>query len=125
MEKLRIQKMIADSGYCSRRKAEALISQGKVKVNGRPVKLGDKCGFRDIITIDGERIYMPKKKNFIYIMLNKPRGYVTTVSDELDRRCVMDLISDIDERVYPVGRLDRNSEGLLLFTNDGEFANSI
>ncbi len=125
MEKLRIQKMIADSGYCSRRKAEALISQSRVKVNGRPVKLGDKCGFRDIITIDGERIYMPKKKNFIYIMLNKPRGYVTTVSDELDRRCVMDLISDIDERVYPIGRLDRNSEGLLLFTNDGEFANSI
>lgn len=117
--------MIADSGYCSRRRAEALMSQGRVKVNGRPVKLGDKCGFRDIITIDGERIYMPKKKNFIYIMLNKPRGYVTTVSDELDRRCVMDLISDIDERVYPVGRLDRNSEGLLLFTNDGEFANSI
>lgn len=125
MENLRIQKMIADSGFCSRRKAEALISQGRVKVNGRPVKLGDKCGFKDIITIDGERIYMPKKKNFIYIMLNKPRGYVTTVSDELDRRCVMDLISDIDERVYPVGRLDRNSEGLLLFTNDGEFANSI
>lgn len=125
MEKLRIQKMIADSGYCSRRKAEALISQGRVKLNGRPIKLGDKCGFKDIITIDGERIYMPKKKNFIYIMLNKPRGYVTTVSDELDRRCVMDLISDIDERVYPVGRLDRNSEGLLLFTNDGEFANSI
>ncbi|MDE5771262.1 MAG: rRNA pseudouridine synthase [Ruminococcus sp.] len=125
MEKLRIQKMIADSGYCSRRKAEALISQGRVKLNGRPIKLGDKCGFKDIITIDGERIYMPKKKNFIYIMLNKPRGYVTTVSDELDRRCVMDLISDIEERVYPVGRLDRNSEGLLLFTNDGEFANSI
>ncbi len=125
MEKVRIQKMIADSGYCSRRKAEALISQGRVKLNGRPIKLGDKCGFRDIITIDGERIYMPKKKNFIYIMLNKPRGYVTTVSDELDRRCVMDLISDIEERVYPVGRLDRNSEGLLLFTNDGEFANSI
>ncbi|MDE5570170.1 MAG: rRNA pseudouridine synthase, partial [Ruminococcus sp.] len=91
----------------------------------RPVKLGDKCGFKDIITIDGERIYMPKKKNFIYIMMNKPRGYVTTVSDELDRRCVMDLIEDVEERVYPVGRLDRNSEGLLLFTNDGEFANNI
>lgn len=125
MEKTRIQKMIADSGYCSRRKAETLISQGKVRINGRPVKLGDKCGFKDIITIDGERIYTPRKKNLVYIMLNKPRGYVTTVSDELDRRCVMDLISDIDERVYPVGRLDRNSEGLLLFTNDGEFANSI
>ncbi|MDE7226026.1 MAG: rRNA pseudouridine synthase, partial [Ruminococcus sp.] len=102
-----------------------LISAGRVKLNGRPVKLGDKCTFRDIITIDGERIHISRKKNYIYIMLNKPRGYVTTVSDELNRRCVMDLIADIDERVYPVGRLDRNSEGLLLFTNDGEFANSI
>ncbi|MDE6540107.1 MAG: rRNA pseudouridine synthase [Ruminococcus sp.] len=125
MEKIRIQKMIADSGYCSRRKAETLISQGRVKLNGRPVKLGDKCGFKDIITVDGERLYMPRKKNFVYIMLNKPRGYVTTVSDELDRRCVMDLLDGVEERVYPVGRLDRNSEGLLLFTNDGEFANSI
>ncbi|MBR1592713.1 MAG: rRNA pseudouridine synthase [Ruminococcus sp.] len=123
--KIRIQKMIADSGYCSRRKAEALISGGRVKLNGHPVKLGDKCGFRDIITVDGERISMPKKKKFIYIMLNKPRGYVTTVSDEMDRKCVMDLLDGIDERVYPVGRLDRNSEGLLLFTNDGEFANDI
>ncbi len=125
MEKIRIQKMIADSGYCSRRKAEELISRGRVKLNGHPVKLGDKCGFKDLITIDGERIYMPRKKNFVYIMLNKPRGYVTTVSDELDRRCVMDLLEGVEERVYPVGRLDRNSEGLLLFTNDGEFANSI
>ena len=117
--------MIADSGYCSRRKAEELISQGRVKLNGRPVKLGDKCGSRDLITIDGERLYAPRKKNLVYLMLNKPRGYVTTVSDELDRRCVMDLLTDVEERVYPVGRLDRNSEGLLLFTNDGEFANSI
>ena len=117
--------MIADSGFCSRRKAEELISQGRVKLNGRPIKLGDKCGFKDLITIDGERIYLPRKKNFIYIMMNKPRGYVTTVSDELDRRCVMDLLEDVEERVYPVGRLDRNSEGLLIFTNDGEFANDI
>ena len=125
MEKIRIQKMIADSGVCSRRKAEQMISQGRVKINGHPVKLGDKCGYKDLITIDGERIMIPKKKNFIYIMMNKPRGYVTTVSDELDRRCVMDLLEGVEERVYPVGRLDRNSEGLLLFTNDGEFANSI
>lgn len=117
--------MIADSGYCSRRKAEELISRGKVKLNGHPVKLGDKCGYKDIITIDGERIYMPRKKNLLYIMMNKPRGYVTTVSDELDRRCVMDLLDGVEERVYPIGRLDRNSEGLLLFTNDGDFANSI
>ncbi|HOV41132.1 MAG TPA: pseudouridine synthase, partial [Oscillospiraceae bacterium] len=66
-----------------------------------------------------------KKKKYIYLMLNKPRGYVTTVSDELDRKCVMDLLDGVEERVYPVGRLDRNSEGLLLFTNDGEFANNI
>lgn len=125
MEKTRIQKIIADAGYCSRRKAEELISKGKVTLNGRPVKLGDKAGSRDIIAVDGERIYIPKKKNKIYIMMNKPRGYVTTVSDELDRKCVMDLLSDLEERVYPIGRLDRNSEGLLLFTNDGEFANSI
>ncbi|WP_074714146.1 MULTISPECIES: pseudouridine synthase [Ruminococcus] len=125
MEKIRIQKMIADCGVCSRRKAEELITQGRVKLNGHPVKLGDKCGFKDIITVDGERIYMPKKRSFTYLMMNKPRGYVTTVSDELDRRCVMDLLEDVEERVYPVGRLDRNSEGLLLFTNDGEFANSI
>lgn len=125
MEKTRIQKMIADSGFCSRRKAEELMSQGRVKLNGRPVKLGDKCGFKDIITVDGERIYMPRKRNFLYIMMNKPRGYVTTVSDELDRRCVMDLLEGVEERVYPIGRLDRNSEGLLLFTNDGNFANDI
>ncbi|NLT10638.1 MAG: rRNA pseudouridine synthase [Ruminococcus sp.] len=125
MEKIRIQKMIADSGVCSRRAAEQLISQGRVKLNGHPVKLGDKCGYKDLITIDGERIYLPRKREFVYIMLNKPRGYVTTVSDELDRRCVMDLLEDVEARVYPVGRLDRNSEGLLLFTNDGDFANSI
>lgn len=125
MEKTRIQKIIADAGYCSRRKAEELISSGRVKLNGRPVSLGDKAGFKDLITIDGEKLYVPKKKNKIYIMMNKPRGYVTTMSDELDRKCVTDLLEELDERVYPVGRLDRNSEGLLLFTNDGEFANSI
>lgn len=125
MEKTRIQKIIADAGYCSRRKAEELISKGKVTLNGRTVKLGDKAGSKDIIAVDGERIYIPKKKNKIYIMMNKPRGYVTTVSDELDRKCVMDLLEGLEERVYPIGRLDRNSEGLLLFTNDGEFANNI
>ncbi len=125
MEKTRIQKLIADSGYCSRRKAEVLISSGRVKLNGHPVKLGDKAGGRDIITVDGERINIPRRKNKRYIMLNKPRGYVTTMSDELGRRCVTELLEDVGDRVYPVGRLDRNSEGLLLFTNDGNFANSI
>jgi 23S rRNA pseudouridine2605 synthase len=116
---------LADCGYCSRRKAEDLISAGKVKLNGRPVKLGDKALLKDNITVNGEKINIPKKKNYIYLMMNKPRGYVTTVSDELDRKCVMDLLEGVEGRVYPVGRLDRNSEGLLLLTNDGEFANSI
>lgn len=125
MAEIRIQKFLADAGYCSRRKAEELIQNGHVRKNGRPVHLGDKTSYKDIITVDGQKIGIPRKKTFRYIMLNKPRGYVTTVSDELDRRCVMDLLSDVEERVYPVGRLDRNSEGLLLFTNDGKFANDI
>ncbi len=125
MAGIRIQKILADAGYCSRRKAEALIEQGRVKRNGRPVKLGDKALPKDLITVDGERVAVPRKKNLRYIMLHKPRGYVTTVSDELDRRCVMDLLDDVPERVYPIGRLDRNSEGLLLLTNDGNFANGI
>lgn len=125
MEKIRIQKLMADAGYCSRRQAEALIAAGKVKVNGHPVKLGDKAAPNDLITVRGERINIPKKVNKRYIMMNKPRGYVTTTSDELDRKCVMDLLDGVEERVYPIGRLDRNSEGLLLFTNDGEFANGV
>ena len=125
MEKIRIQKILSDAGYCSRRKAEALISAGKVKCNGHPVTLGDKARRTDLITVMGEQIYIPKKKEFRYIMLNKPRGYVTTLADEQGRRCVTDLLEGIDTRVYPVGRLDRNSEGLLLFTNDGAFANGI
>lgn len=125
MEKIRIQKLIADSGFCSRRKAEELIAKNRVLVNGRPCKLGDKATSADLISVDGENLYVPKKKNLYYIMLHKPRGYVTTMSDELDRKCVVDLLDGLDERVFPIGRLDRNSEGLLLFTNDGKFANDI
>lgn len=122
----RIQKLIAQAGICSRRKAEEYIKEGRVKLNGRPVGLGDKADpNKDIITVDGERVYFQKKKSFRYIMLNKPRGYVTSMSDELDRRVVTDLLEGVKERVYPVGRLDRNTEGLLLFTNDGNFANDI
>ncbi len=101
------------------------MEAGRVQRNGRPVKPGDKALPTDILTVDGERVHIPKKKALRYIMLNKPRGYVTTVSDELDRRCVMDLLEEVGERVYPIGRLDRNSEGLLLLTNDGNFANGI
>lgn len=126
MEKIRLQKIISDCGICSRRKAEELIDRGHVKINGRPCKLGDKADpTKDIITIDGERIRYERKKSYRYIMLNKPRGYVTTMSDELDRKNVTELLDGVGERVYPIGRLDKNSEGLLLFTNDGAFANDI
>jgi len=126
LEKIRLQKIIADSGICSRRKAEELIAQGRVKINGRPCKVGDKADpIKDIVSIDGERVVFERKKTYRYIMLNKPRGYVTTMSDELDRKCVTELLDGVDARVYPIGRLDKNSEGLLLFTNDGNFANEI
>ena len=125
MEKVRIQKLISESGACSRRKAEELISQGRVKVGGRACKLGDKALPTDLITIDGEPIKQVKKRRLYYIMMHKPRGYVTTMSDELDRKNVCELLKDLPDRVYPIGRLDRNSEGLLLFTNDGAFANDI
>lgn len=126
MEKVRLQKIISDNGYCSRRKAEELIAAGKVLVNGRPCKLGDKADpSKDLISIDGNNLRYEKKKSYRYIMLNKPRGYVTTMKDELDRKCVTELLKGVGTRVYPVGRLDRNSEGLLLFTNDGAFANDI
>lgn len=125
MEKVRIQKIIADSGYCSRRRAEQYIQNGEVKVNGRPVSVGDKADPKnDLITVNGEKI-KAGGVTLRYIKLYKPRGYVTTMSDEQGRKTVTDLLKGIDERVYPIGRLDRNSEGLLLLTNDGAFANDI
>ena len=125
MEKIRIQKIIADSGYCSRRKAEQYIQNGEVKVNGRPCSLGDKADPRnDLITVNGEKI-KADGVTLRYIKLYKPRGYVTTMSDEQGRKTITDLLSGIEERVYPIGRLDRTSEGLLLLTNDGSFANDI
>ncbi len=125
MEEVRIQKIIADSGYCSRRKAEEYISNGIVTVNGRKCSLGDKADPRaDLIRVgDDEISAAPVEKR--YIMLNKPRGYVTSMADEKGRKIAAELLDGIDERLYPVGRLDRNSEGLLLFTNDGNFANDI
>lgn len=125
MEKIRIQKIIADSGRCSRRKAEELIAAGLVTVNGRPCSFGDKADpMNDLIRVEGEEIAAERAEKR-YIMLNKPRGYVTSMADEMGRKIASDLLTDVHERVYPVGRLDRNSEGLLIFTNDGEFANDI
>ena len=127
MEKgTRIQKVLSEQGIVSRRKAEEWIEQGKIKVNGRPAVLGQKINpNRDVVTIDGERVYFQKSSQKYYIMLHKPRGYVTTMNDELGRKCVAELVEDVPERVYPIGRLDKDSEGMLLFTNDGDFANLI
>jgi 23S rRNA pseudouridine2605 synthase len=121
--KERVQKIIAARGLCSRRAAEELIAAGKVKVNGHPVKLGAVCdGSRDLITVEGKKL-IPEKKEPLYVLLNKPRGYVTTMSDEKGRKTVAELVRDVGERVYPVGRLDMGTEGLLIMTNDGELAN--
>ena len=105
-------------------KSEELIESGKVRVNGAAASLGDKINpKKDTVTVSGKKIV--KQKEHKYIMLHKPRGFITTMSDEMERKCVAQLISDVPQRVYPVGRLDRESEGLLLFTNDGEFANAL
>ena len=115
----RLQKILADRGVASRRKAEELIEQGHVRVNGHPAKIGDKADDRrDVITVRGKRIDAPPE--LVYLMLHKPRGYITTLSDENGRKCVADLVRDVGVRVYPIGRLDKDSEGLLLFTNDGD-----
>ena len=122
--KVRLQKYLAECGVASRRKSEELIDQGKVKVNGNIASIGDKINpKRDTVTVSGKKIV--KQKSHTYIMLHKPRGFITTMSDEMDRKCVAQLVKDVPGRVYPVGRLDRDSEGMLLFTNDGEFANAM
>lgn len=123
-EKVRLQKFMSECGVASRRKSEELIESGKVRVNGAVALLGDKINpKKDTVTVSGKKIV--KQKEHKYIMLHKPRGFITTMSDEMERKCVAQLISDVPQRVYPVGRLDRESEGLLLFTNDGEFANAL
>lgn len=123
-EPIRLQKFIAQCGIASRRKAEELILQGKVKINGKSAILGDKVTDKDKVVVNGRRIVLPRTR-YRYIMLNKPRGFVTTMSDERGRKCVAELVSNVGERVYPVGRLDKDSEGMIVFTNDGDFANRL
>ena len=116
----RLQKVIANSGVCSRRKAEELIKLGKVEVNGKVVtELGTKVNEKDEIIVKGKAI---EKEEHVYFLLNKPRGVVTTASDDKNRKTVVELI-DTDKRIYPVGRLDYDTTGALILTNDGEFAN--
>ena len=125
MEKIRLQKYFTDCGIMSRRAAEAEISQGKVKVNGVVADIGSKIDpENDIVEYKG-RVVRRKNNAHRYIMLNKPRGIVTTSSDEKGRACVISLVRDVGVRVYPIGRLDMDSQGLLLLTDDGELANKL
>ena len=117
---MRLQKYLAQCNVASRRAAEQFITDGRVRVNGKVVtELGTKVCEGDFVEVDGSPVYAEKKK--YYILLNKPEGFVTTASDENGRSTVLDLIDDIDARLYPVGRLDINTEGLLLLSNDGDF----
>lgn len=123
-DRIRLQKYLSQCAVASRRKSEELILSGKVKVNGKVAGLGDKINpKKDTVTVSGKKIVSSKKH--YYIMLHKPRGYITTMEDEMGRKCVAELVKDVGARVYPVGRLDRDSEGLLLMTNDGDFANHL
>lgn len=120
----RLQKILSARGVASRRKAEEWITAGRVQLNGAIAQLGDSADpDLDEILLDGRPL--PSAQDFVYIMLNKPRGYVTTLADEKGRPSVAQLVEDCGVRVYPIGRLDMDSEGLLLLTNDGEFANRL
>ena len=117
----RLQKVIAQTGYCSRRKAEELIKSGKVEVNGKVItEMGVKVNFDDDITIEGNGLNLKEDK--VYYIMNKPRGIITSTSDEKSRKTVVDLIEET-KRIYPVGRLDYDTTGVLLLTNDGELTN--
>ena len=120
----RLQKLISGAGMASRRAAEEIIKAGRVTVNGVTARLGDSADpDTDDVRLDGQSLRQPRRRR--YIVLNKPRGYVTTMKDDRGRPAVAELVADVPARVYPVGRLDINSEGLLLMTNDGEFANRV
>lgn len=120
----RIQKILSSYGVASRRQAEQMILSGRVTCNGQICALGQTADPRvDVIHVDGKPL--PEKEEAVYILLHKPRGYVTTLSDEKGRKNAAQLVRDCGTRVYPVGRLDMDSEGLLLFTNDGDFANRL
>ena len=126
MEPIRIQKFFTDCGVLSRRAAEEAIKAGHVFVNGEPAQIGQKIDpDQDLVTFRGKPVTMDTHPRNVYVMLNKPRGYVTTMHDEQGRPCVTKLVEDIPTRIYPVGRLDMDSEGLLLMTNDGELANQL
>ena len=125
MEKIRLQKFIADSGLMSRRAAEGEIERENISVNGHVAAIGTKIDpASDVVTYKGKRIRFERKK-YTYIMLNKPRGYLSSTTDDRGRKCVTDLLDGVETRVYPVGRLDLISEGMILLTDDGELKNRL
>ena len=125
MEKIRLQKFFSENGVMSRRACEAELQKGSIAINGRVASVGDSVDpERDTVTFNG-KVIKPRKKKFTYIMLNKPRGYITSLSDPQGRKCVTELLGGVHTRVYPVGRLDRVSEGLLLLTDDGVLTNRL
>ena len=125
MEKIRLQKFVADSGLMSRRAAEDEIARGSFAINGHLAALGAKVDPRaDHITYKGKKIVY-QKREYTYIMINKPRGYLSSTADDRGRKCVVDLLEGVEARVYPVGRLDMISEGMLLLTDDGELKNRL
>lgn len=125
MEKIRLQKFFSENGILSRRACEAELEKGNIAVNGRVARVGDSIDpERDTVTFNGQTV-RPRKKKFTYVMLNKPRGYITSMTDPEGRKCVTELLNGVHTRVYPVGRLDRVSEGLLLLTDDGNLTNRL
>lgn len=121
---IRLNKYIADAGICSRREADKLIEAGEIKVNGKAViELGFKVSRKDVVTYQGQKL---KREKLVYVLLNKPKDFITTMDDPEDRKTVMELVKNAaNERIYPVGRLDRNTTGLLLLTNDGELTKKL
>lgn len=124
MSEIRLQKYLAEAGVASRRKCEELIAMGRVEVNGQVVTMpGTKIDGKEVIKVDGREIRQEQKK--VYILLNKPVGYISTAKDQFSRKTVLDLVDTVKERIYPVGRLDYDTSGLIMLTNDGELANKL
>ena len=121
---IRINKFLSEIGYCSRREADKLIEQGRIKINGEIPLIGSKVSNKDEVSVNGEMVYRPKKKKMVYLAFNKPRGIVCTTDKKREKNNIIDFIN-YPTRIFPIGRLDKNSEGLIFLTNDGDIVNKI
>jgi len=123
MQRIRLQKYLAECGVCSRRRAEELIAEGRVTVNGIVAAIGVSVVFEDDVRLGGKSVKPERRR--VWVMLNKPDGYITSAKDQFGRKTVLDLLEGVSERIFPVGRLDYDTKGLLLLTNDGDLANKL